>query len=99
MFITEKERCGRLGSIITSAKIEPTKRSEKKYCLYYHNKSCLKCVLNCTFDALKIDNFNRQKCYDICLENARIYCDLGLVDACGKCVSIVPCSFKNPVSL
>lgn len=98
MLITEKGCCGRLGSIITSARIEPTKRTEKKYCLYFYNKSCLKCVENCIYDALKIENFNKQKCYDICLENARIYSDLGLVDACGKCVSVVPCSFKNPVS-
>lgn len=97
MLITEKGCCGRLGSLITSAKIGPTKRSEKKYCLYYYNKSCLKCVENCIFDALKIGIFNKQKCYDVCLENARIYSDLGLVDACGKCISIVPCFFKNPV--
>jgi len=97
MLITEQGCCGRLGSIITSAKIQPTERSEKEYCLYHYNKSCLKCVENCIFDALKIDNLNKQKCYDTCLENARIYSDIGLVDACGKCVCVVPCSFKNPV--
>ena len=97
MLITDKGCCGRLGSIITSAIIKPTKRSEKKYCLYQYNKSCLKCVENCVFNALKKESFDRQKCYEICLENASLYSELGLVDVCGKCVSVVPCSFKNPV--
>ena len=97
MLITDKGCCGRLGSIITSAIIKPTKRSEKKYCLYQYNKSCVKCVDNCVFNALKKELFDRQKCYEICLENASLYSELGLVDVCGKCVSVVPCSFKNPV--
>jgi epoxyqueuosine reductase QueG len=97
MLITDKGCCGRLGSIITSARIEPTKRSEKKYCLHYYNKSCSLCVEKCTFDALQHEYFDRKKCYEICLENAKICSDLGLVDVCGKCISVVPCSFKNPV--
>jgi epoxyqueuosine reductase QueG len=97
MLITEMGCCGRLGSVITSAKIEPTKRNNNEYCLYFHNQSCMKCVEKCVFDALSIQNFNRHKCYNKCLENAKIYANLGLVDVCGKCVSVVPCSFRNPV--
>jgi epoxyqueuosine reductase QueG len=97
MLITEKGCCGRLGSVITSAKIEPTKRRDNEYCLYFHNQSCIKCVEKCIFDALSVQNFDRHKCYNKCLENAKIYANLGLVDVCGKCVSVVPCSFKNPV--
>ena len=98
MLITEKGCCGRLGSVITSVKIEPTNRRNKEYCLYFHNQSCMKCVEKCIFDTLSIQNFDRHKCYNKCLENAKIYAHLGLVDVCGKCVSIVPCSFRNPVS-
>ena len=97
MLITEKGCCGRLGSVITSVKIEPTKRSDNEYCLYFYNQSCMKCVEKCIFDALSIQNFDRHKCYNKCLENAKIYAHLGLVDVCGKCVSVVPCSFRNPV--
>lgn len=97
MLITEKGCCGRLGSIITSAKIKATKRKETEYCLYYYNKSCKKCVDNCFYHILTLDSFDRHKCYDVCMENSRIYSQLGLTDVCGKCACGVPCSFKNPV--
>lgn len=96
MLITKKGCCGRLGSLITSAKIEPTPRSEGEYCLYYHNKSCNACVEKCVFDILNVDSFDRHKCYTVCLENGRIYSKLGLSDMCGKCACGVPCSLKNP---
>lgn len=97
MLITEKGCCGRLGSVITTAKIEPTKRNNKDFCLFFHNQSCTQCIDRCIFNALSIDNFDRHKCYKKCLENAKVYAHLGLVDVCGKCISVVPCSFRNPV--
>ncbi len=97
MLITESGCCGRLGSTITTAEISPTKRPDKEFCLYEHNRTCRKCVDNCTFGALKEDSFDRHKCYEICLSNDRLRSDLGLTDVCGKCISVVPCSFQNPV--
>jgi len=97
MLITEKGCCGRLGSLITNTKIEPTRRPDKEFCLYKYDQSCQKCVENCVFSALKMDSFDRQKCYDSCLSNGRLYAKLGLADCCGKCVCVVPCSFSNPV--
>jgi len=43
MIITEKGCCGRLGTLITSAKIKNTNRIEKESCLYFHNKTCKLC--------------------------------------------------------
>jgi epoxyqueuosine reductase QueG len=97
MLITEKGCCGRLGSLITTAKIRPTKRPEKEFCLYKHNESCKKCVENCIFNALRIDSFDRHRCYEVCLSNGDLYSKLGLADVCGKCISVVPCSFNDPV--
>ncbi|MFW9987592.1 MAG: epoxyqueuosine reductase [Candidatus Odinarchaeota archaeon] len=97
MLITEKGCCGRLGSLITSAEIEPTKRREQEYCLYFYNKSCSKCIENCIYDILDFKSFDRQKCYNICLENAQIYSHLGIADVCGKCACGLPCSHTNPV--
>jgi epoxyqueuosine reductase QueG len=97
MLITEKGCCGRLGSLITNAKIEPTRRPSKEFCLYAYDQSCQKCAENCLFDALKEDSFDRQKCYAACLSNAKLHSRLGLADCCGKCVCVVPCSFSNPV--
>ncbi|MHA2324034.1 MAG: epoxyqueuosine reductase [Promethearchaeota archaeon] len=96
MLITDKGSCGRLGSIITSAEIEATKRSEKEFCLYFQNKSCKDCINNCIFQILKIDEFDRHKCYAICLKNGRLYSNLGKSDMCGRCACGVPCSLKNP---
>ncbi len=97
MLITEKGCCGRLGSVITTLALSTTMRTEKPYCLYYYNKSCKQCVEKCTFNALRMNDYDRKKCYDMCLENAHLYSSLGLADVCGKCVSMVPCSHSNPV--
>ena len=97
MLITEKGCCGRLGSLITNAGIEPTKRPVKEFCLYKQNGTCMECVENCTFGALKTGSFDRHKCYKICLSNAGIYSKLGKATVCGKCVSTIPCSFQIPV--
>lgn len=42
MLITEQGCCGRIGSIITDWKIEPTKRSREEFCLYKAKGSCKK---------------------------------------------------------
>ena len=97
MLITEKGCCGRLGSLITDAEIEPTERPAKEFCLYKYDGTCKKCVENCIFEALKVDSFDRYKCYEVCLSNAELYSKLGLASVCGKCACVVPCSFENPV--
>jgi len=43
------------------------------------------------------DGYDRHKCYALLLENAEIYKAHGLADVCGKCSSVVPCSYLNPV--
>ena len=94
--ITEKGCCGRLGSLITNVEVQPTERPNKEFCLYKSNQNCAKCVENCKFDALKIDSFDRKRCYKICLSNAELHRELGFADVCGKCVCVVPCSFSIP---
>ena len=97
MLITDKGCCGRIGSFITDLKIEPTKRKNKENCLYRHMNTCKKCVDRCVNDALKIDSFDRHKCYEMCLYNDKFHSDEGLADVCGKCLVNVPCSMTNPV--
>lgn len=97
MLITKKGCSGRFGSIVTTLKIQPTKRSEEEYCLHKYNGSCKKCISNCTTGALKVNSFDRNKCYEVCIVNANRYSDFGFCDVCGKCTVNIPCSFKNPV--
>lgn len=96
MLITEKGCCGRLGSIVTDARIEPTKRNEEEFCLYKIDKSCGLCVKKCVYGALRAESFDRNVCHRFCLDNAKVYSELGEADVCGKCVAGVPCSFSNP---
>ena len=95
--ITEKGVGGRLGSLITEAPLKPTLRSGATFCLNRFDGSCQVCRRRCPVDALKKEKLGRHECYDLLLKNAELYAHLGLADVCGKCVSIVPCSFLNPV--
>ena len=97
MIITEKGCAGRLGSFLVGSKIQPTPKPFFEYCLYKYDKSCRKCVTRCTFGALKEDSFDRFVCYSVLKENNDRYGNLGPSDVCGKCVTMVPCSFENPV--
>ncbi|WP_291568005.1 MULTISPECIES: epoxyqueuosine reductase [unclassified Clostridium] len=99
MLITDKGCCGRVGSFITDLKIEPTKRKNEENCLYKHMNVCKKCVDRCVNNALKVDCFDRHKCYEMCLHNDKIHSDIGLSDVCGKCLVNVPCSKTNPVKI
>ncbi|MBZ9686864.1 epoxyqueuosine reductase [Clostridium estertheticum] len=99
MLITEKGCCGRVGSFITNLKIEPTKRKNGENCLYKHMSICKKCVDRCVNNALKVDCFDRHKCYEMCLYNAEFHSDIGLADVCGKCLVNIPCSAINPVKI
>lgn len=97
MLITEKGCCGRVGSLITTAVVEPTPPLVQENCLYHHGGLCQKCIGKCPEQALTLEGFDRHKCYSAkCLENARRYSELGVADACGKCLVNVPCSKRNP---
>lgn len=99
MLITDKGCCGRVGSFVTDLKLEPSKIKAGENCLYKSNNICKKCVSRCVNDALKVDSFDRHKCYEMCLYNAEVHSDIGLSDVCGKCLVNLPCSTKNPSKL
>ncbi|MCJ7609322.1 epoxyqueuosine reductase [Candidatus Bathyarchaeota archaeon] len=96
MIITEKGCCGRLGSIVTNVEIEPSRMRIGESCLYKINRSCGLCVSKCTWGALRIDDFDKHRCYEQCIANASVYSRMGLADVCGKCTIAVPCSFSDP---
>jgi len=98
MLITERGSSGRLGSLITRASIPPTSRRDQEACLYTYNRSCVACVKRCPVAALTEEGFDRHKCYARLLQNAKEFEREGLGDVCGKCVSVVPCSFQDPVA-
>ena len=97
MLITESGCCGRIGSFVTSLELPSDHRSEDEACLYRHNGSCKRCVSRCVGNALFHDQFNRHKCYHVCLRNEEEHQSTGKADVCGKCLVDVPCAFINPV--
>lgn len=99
MLITDKGCCGRVGSLITSAMIEPDDRPVAEACLYKYDGSCKKCVRKCVNEALFEDSFDRFKCYDQLLKNVEEHKSVGYADVCGKCLAVVPCSHSNPVAM
>jgi epoxyqueuosine reductase QueG len=98
MLITEKGCCGRIGSIITSMKLQPTSRTLSEHCLYKIKGSCKRCLDSCVCNALTVDSFNRRKCFEVVMANDRLHSDLPLTDVCGKCCVELPCSITNPTS-
>ncbi|MFW2367565.1 MAG: epoxyqueuosine reductase [Desulforhopalus sp.] len=98
MLITDKGCSGRVGSLITSAVIEPDNRPATEACLYHYDGSCKKCVSKCVNEALFEDSFDRFTCYDQLLKNVEEHMSVGYADVCGKCLAAVPCSHTNPVT-
>jgi epoxyqueuosine reductase QueG len=97
LLITEKGCAGRLGSFVIDCELIPTLSDQNEFCLHKAGFECLKCVERCQFDALFADGFNRFACHQQCQVNDRFHKDLGLVEICGKCAAMVPCSTINPV--
>lgn len=98
MVITDSGCAGRFGSLVINAElpISPP-RDPKERCLYFHDGSCLECILRCPVDALDERGYiDKQRCYRHLLGVSREYQYLALADVCGKC-AIGPCSFESAV--
>jgi epoxyqueuosine reductase QueG len=97
MLITAKGCSGRLGSLVTTAMIEPDSRPQQEACLYKFDGTCKQCVRRCVNDALSANGFDRFRCYAKLLENVEEHKNLGYADVCGKCLAATPCTHTNPV--
>lgn len=92
MLITPVGCAGRYGSVIISHEIAPDTRTDEEFCIYYKKGTCLNCIKACPVGALDIEGFDKFKCHDRLLENAKQFTDLGCCDVCGKCVVAGPCA-------
>jgi epoxyqueuosine reductase len=101
MVITDAGCAGRFGSLILDADLPVTRGEPRERCLYYHDGSCLECVVRCPVAALAANgpasgSLDKQRCHDHLHTVAEAYGNLGLADVCGKC-AIGPCSFRSAV--
>lgn len=97
MLITENGCCGRLGNVVTSLHLDPTKRPDREYCLKKLDDSCGICVDNCMVGALD-NGFDRFGCNEVLKVNATGFGELGEAKCCGKCLTGLPCSTIKPVA-
>ena len=95
MVITDAGCAGRFGSLVIDVDLPVIPSEPKERCLYFHDGSCLECVLRCPVDALDQNgDIDKQRCWVRCLEIAREYKYLGRAEVCGKC-AIGPCAFES----
>jgi epoxyqueuosine reductase QueG len=104
MVITPAGSAGRLGSLVTEAQLGDHPLIETpEACLLKAGKPCGKCIKACPVEALSEEVFERRRCWDRLTENLRAltyFEDLPeSTHVCGKCVALMPCSFKNPVAV
>ena len=97
LLITEKGCTGRLGSFVVDVELTPTSTDHGEFCLHKAGFECLKCVERCQYNALFAERYDRFACHTQCKLNDKYHKDLGLVEICGKCTAMVPCSTLNPV--
>ena len=109
MLITPRGCCGRYSTVVTDFETETGHPREKELCIYKNSGKCGVCMKNCPESALSPKGFRREKCNEMCAENAAAYTQFGSsytggLDAsgelygsavCGKCVTGSPCAFWN----
>ncbi|MCC2864828.1 epoxyqueuosine reductase [Anaerovorax odorimutans] len=107
MLITKKGCCGRINTIVTDLDVPPDRPMEEELCLYKRSGKCGLCVDRCPSGALTREGFDRERCFQVCRENAQIYTGYGNSyasaagqpaedtgsEVCGKCVAGMPCAF------
>ena len=97
MVITDAGCAGRLGSLVTEARLPPSSAEPRERCLYFHDGSCRQCVTRCPLDALSTEKpLDRRVCWSRCSEVAVRFAHLGTAEVCGKC-AIGPCGFESPI--
>jgi len=98
MVITDAGCAGRFGSLVLDAGVAASNAEAKERCLYFHDGSCLECVLRCPAEALDAhEPLDKQRCHLHLHGVAKTYENLGLADVCGKCV-IGPCAFESAIA-
>jgi len=97
MVITDSGCAGRFGSLVVDAPLPRIPSSNRQRCRYFHDGSCMECVLRCPVNALDENApLDKQRCYQRLLNVSQEYADLGLADVCGKC-AVGPCALGPAV--
>jgi epoxyqueuosine reductase len=97
LLITDAGCAGRLGSLVLDAALPREAAQPKERCLFFHDGSCLECVMACPAGALDQGHeIDKQACWDRCQQGAQLWSAVGRADVCGKCAT-GPCSLQSAV--
>lgn len=77
MLITDKGCSGRYNTLVTNLDVEADQPVKEEACLYKRDGSCGICMVKCPAGAITPGGFDRHKCYEQCLKNAKIYTGFG----------------------
>lgn len=91
LVITKKGCLGRMNSLVTDAFIEPTRRPDHSYCLFYQTGKCKVCTQNCPSGAIYPDGSIDKKRCDAYLEGKNIH---DWQQGCPQC-ALGPCALKG----
>jgi len=98
MVITDAGCAGRLGSLVTEARLPVSPAETRERCLYFYDGSCRQCVTRCPLEAISTEQtLDRRVCWERCSEVALRFTHLGTAEVCGKCAA-GPCAFESPVT-
>ncbi len=94
MLITDSGCGGRFFSVVTDMPCEHDAPDLRERCLYKIDGSCGRCARACIVGAVSGEGFDRDVCEDQCNSNIAGFS----VSVCGKCLSGMPCTFRDPSS-
>ena len=103
--ITASGIAHRVGSVVCSARFEPTPRpysDYRQYCRYARDGSCGKCIKRCPAGAISGEGHDKNKCRAYVMETLRPWAQKpGYMGetyvGCGLCQTGVPCEHKIPL--
>jgi hypothetical protein len=102
--ITPVGKAMRTGSVIANIYLKPSKRLYKDHnthCLYFQNRTCLKCVERCPIGAITEQGHNKYICQKyLTMTRKYVLKHYGFEGyGCGFCQTDVPCESKIPKQL
>ena len=98
MLITKMGCAVRISAVLTDASIEVSEKPKFEYCLSKRGRKCEICLNKCPINAFKDWNIGKYLCYTWLISidrKFRRYFNKS-VDACGKCIVGLPCTYKIP---
>jgi epoxyqueuosine reductase QueG len=97
MVITDAGCGGRFGSLVLDVALPLNPSQPRERCLYYHDGSCLECIMRCPAGALsESEPLDKPRCHENLRSVTQVFSGIGKADVCGKC-AIGPCSLESAV--